>query len=203
VTIKVDFGLPGLGARPGDHICALYFGDAERDGIMLPFLRAGLRAGDKCVCIVDGAAPTDVAARIGDGLDVAGCVASKQLELERAGDVYLASGRFSTTHMIDHLSELMAAATESGGYRCVRAVGEMSWVLSGPPGADELFRYESEINRFSGRYPQVLLCMYDLDRFGGSFLLDMLRTHPWILLGGLIMDNPHYLSPDESHATRP
>ena len=26
-----DFGLPGLGVRPGDHICALYLGPAERD----------------------------------------------------------------------------------------------------------------------------------------------------------------------------
>jgi hypothetical protein len=192
-----EVGLPGLGLQPGDHVCALYFGPAERDEILLAYLRAGLLAGDKCLCIVDGVEPADVLASVGPGGDPA----STQLEVQRPTDVYLRSGEFSSQQMIEFLDETMNAAT-SGGYRFARAAGEMTWVLTGAPGVEQLFDYESDINRFAPRYPQMLLCMYDLERFGGNILLDLLKTHPRLLLGGMVLDNPHYLSPDEFRATR-
>lgn len=49
----------------------------------------------------------------------------------------------------------------------VRAVGEMSWVLRNPPGADELFGYEAAINDFAPRYLLVenSWCMPALERW--------------------------------------
>jgi hypothetical protein len=191
-----------LRVRPGDHICALYLGPAERDEILMPYLRAGLRAGEKCLCLINDADPSEVIASIDESLDVEGCVASHQLEVMRSEDAYLRSGRFSPGQMIDFLGEAMARATRDGPYRIARVVGEMTWVLAGPPGADELFVYESELNRFAPQYSQVLMCLYDLQRFGGSILVDLLTTHPRLLLGGMVLDNPHYLSPDEFRASR-
>jgi hypothetical protein len=52
------------------------------------------------------------------------------------------------------------------------------------------------------RYPQWGLCLYDLGRFGGGILLDVLKTHRKVLLGGMVLDNPHYLTPDEFLAQR-
>jgi hypothetical protein len=52
------------------------------------------------------------------------------------------------------------------------------------------------------RYHQVILCLYDIDRFGGGIVVDMLKTHPRVLLGGAVLENPFYLSPDEFLATR-
>jgi hypothetical protein len=196
----IDFtetGLPGLGLEPGDHVCALYFGPVERDQIMRSYLQEGLRAGDKCLCLVDGVDPADVVADIGHHGDGE----STQLVVQRSADVYLRSGEFSAEQMIEFLDKAMSAAT-NGGYSFVRAAGEMTWVLAGPPGVEQLFDYESDINRFAPRYPQMLMCMYDLESFGGNILLDLIKTHPKILLGGMVLDNPHYLSPDEFRATR-
>jgi hypothetical protein len=47
-----------------------------------------------------------------------------------------------------------------------------------------------------------VLCLYDLAHFGGSMLVDVLRTHPKLLLGGMIIENPHYLTPNEFRALR-
>ena len=33
-------------------------------------------------------------------------------------------------------------------------------------------------------------------------IVDVLKTHKKVLLGGLVLDNPHYLTPDEFRATR-
>ena len=62
---------------------------------------------------------------------------------------------------------------------------------------DEFAIYEANINRLAAEYPQAVLCLYDLSLVGGGMMLDLLRTHPKLLLGGLLIENPHYLTPDE------
>jgi hypothetical protein len=80
--------------------------------------------------------------------------------------------------------------------------GEAGWLLEGPPVAEEFIDFESQLNNSAPRYPQVILCLYDLERFGGGMLVDILKTHKKLLLGGLVVENPHYLTPDEFRATR-
>lgn len=46
---SVKLGIPGLSVPQGTHMCAFFRGSGERDSIMLPFLREGLRSGDKCL----------------------------------------------------------------------------------------------------------------------------------------------------------
>jgi hypothetical protein len=202
----MELGIPGVSIASGDHLCAFYFGRAERDAVMLPFLRAGLRAGDRCLCVVDSPEIPDVLASIDedadDGIDVAGCVASQQLDVRKSSAAYLRTGTFSPEGMISFLDETVGDATTTGGVHFFRTTGETGWALEGAPGVEELIDYESELNRFVPRYPQAILCLYDLERFGGGMMVDLLRTHPKILLGGLVLENPHYLSPDEFRALR-
>ena len=48
----------------------------------------------------------------------------------------------------------------------------MSWVLPQPEGAEDFFVYESAVNKIVDDKPAVFMCMYDLDRFGVSMLVD-------------------------------
>ena len=43
---------------------------------------------------------------------------------------------------------------------------------------------------------------YDLELFGTSMLVDVLKTHPKVLVGSMVLDNPEYLTPDQYLATR-
>ncbi len=52
----------GLQLRVGDHLCGFYRQPSERDDILIPFLVEGLKAGDKCTCVVDSCTPDDVLA---------------------------------------------------------------------------------------------------------------------------------------------
>jgi hypothetical protein len=192
---EIDFGLPGLGLQRGDHICAVYCGTAERDAILGPFLRAGLEAGDKCFCLLDDVEPVAASWRRGN-------VDGDQLEVSLRTDVHPSGGRFSATPMIDFLDGQMATATAAGTYRTMRAAGEMTWALAGPTGVEDLMIHEAEITRFAPQYPQALLFMYDLNRFGGSLLVDLLKTHAKLLLGRMVLDNPNWLTPDEFLVSR-
>jgi hypothetical protein len=113
---------------------------------------------------------------------------------------YLSEGAFTTGHMMKFLEEYVAGAAAEGNV--VRITGEGAWAFEGPPCTDELLDYESELNRFIGRYPQMILCLYDLSQVGGAILVDLIKTHHKLILGGMMLDNPYYLTPDEFRAAR-
>jgi hypothetical protein len=202
MTQPVNFGLPGVAIEPGDHLCAFYLGANERDDVVVPYMQAGLAAGHKCLGVVDSIDPSELLAKFGSDVDVDACVASKQLELHPSTTTYMQDGFFSTERMIDFWEHGVGDAVRGGQYDWVRVFGEMTWSLRDAPGVEDLADYESEVNRFAPLYPQAILCLYDLTVFGGGILVDLLKTHPKLLLGGMVLDNPHYLSPDEFRASR-
>jgi hypothetical protein len=125
-----------------------------------------------------------------------------QIDVLTSRQTYLESGKFSVAAMLKFWDERVSSALRTGEYRLARVVGEMTWTLRDVPGVEEFLEYESELNRRPDQYPQVLLCLYDLERFSGEMMMDIVKTHPKVLVGGIIMENPYFLSPDEFLATR-
>jgi hypothetical protein len=46
------------------------------------------------------------------------------------------------------------------------------------------------------------MCLYDLAAFGGGILVDLMKTHPTLILGGMVLENRHCLTADEFLASR-
>jgi hypothetical protein len=202
MTESIELGIPGLSLDMGDHVCAFFRGADERDTLLEAYLGAGLQSGDKCVCVLDGSHGSEARALL-DALETRRPSSSEddQLDVRLSRDTYLRGGRFSTSAMLAFWEETIGSAI-AGGYRFSRAVGEMTWALRQMPGVDELVGYEAELNYFLPRYPQVVLCLYDLERFDGEILVDILKTHPLVLVGGMVLENPYYLEPAEFLAAR-
>jgi hypothetical protein len=127
MSATVDLGISGLEVRTGDHICAFYRG-AERDDILVPFLEAGLRTGDKCICVLDTARPESLPALLDDP-QVQERLERRQLELVDFESSYLASGRFVPDRMLEFWEHNIQSALEGGEYRMVRSAGETHWAL--------------------------------------------------------------------------
>jgi len=201
MTESIALGINGLSIPPGTHICAFFRGTPERDQIMVPFLMEGLRAGHKCTCIIDDGVDS-VRTALGAEVGVPADAAPGQLDILSSQDAYLRRGPFSTQEMIDFWDESVGAALSNQGFPFVRSTGETTWTLKELPSLYEFLTYEAELNRFLPRYPQVILCLYDLDHFGGEILVDILKTHPKVLMGNTILENLYYLEPDEFLAAR-
>ena len=194
---SLSLGIPGVdGVSSGTHFCALYSVPAERDRLLFSFLEEGLRHGDKCLCLIDDVEPTLVRDRAVGQPGPGHSRRLAQLDVERASDAYLRSGEFSVDDMLGFLSESVDAAI-GDEFELLRVAGEMSWVLPGPPGWDDLFLYESAINRAVEQMPAILMCLYDLQKFGADMLVEVLFTHPKVLLDRMVIDNPHYVPPTE------
>lgn len=200
MTEAVVLGLPGVTLHPGDHVCAFYRGRDEREHILRSFLGEGLAADDKLICVVESVGP----GQIGDvlGTPAKPAVESGVLDVFTPEQTYLRSGRFDMGEMLEYWREGVEAALADPRFSFVRILAEMPLALTTMADLDEFMCYESAINRFAVQHPQVIVCLYDLDRFGGAVLIDVLRTHPVVLLGGAVLDNPYYLEPDHFLASR-
>jgi len=42
-----------------------------------------------------------------------------------------------------------------------------------------------------------VVCSYDLTRFSASAVVYALRTHPMVIIGGLLQENPFYVEPKD------
>jgi hypothetical protein len=42
-----------------------------------------------------------------------------------------------------------------------------------------------------------VLCLYDLDKFSGEVVVNVVKTHPQVLVQGILVENPYYVEPGE------
>ena len=152
--------------------------------------------------MVDSCTPDDVLAKMSEQIEVGPYVWVSQLEVLDAAGTYLADGDFLAERMLSfwEAKARQGPARERPGL--ARNIGDMSWAHRSPRAVAGLIGYESELNRIMSNFPQVNLCLYDLTRCSGDLIMNVLKTHPKALLGGMVIDNPYFLEPDEFLASQ-
>ena len=93
------------------------------------------------------------------------------------------------------------AEARAGGFDCARATGETSWSREVTDG-ERIIEYEARLNDVLATMPVTALCQYDVNRFDGATILDVLRIHPVMLVGGQLIQNPYYVTPEQFFASR-
>ena len=175
----------------GIHLSALCSDTEERNELGLAFRQEGLGRGDGCVCLVDDLG----AARVldpGRRQSTPGVCAYPDVHL--ASDICLHAGQFSADRMTAFLLESAVRAVEAG-FPWLRVIVEMDWLLQQTgTTVDHLVRYEAAMAHVVGRVPAMVLCLYDLHRFGVDMLATVLTTHQTVYVDGSVLVNPHYLA---------
>ena len=102
----------------------------------------------------------------------------------------------------EQLGQFQAVATTARqtGFPLTQFVTHMEWALENAPGVENLLEYEARANaRWMGREGPFnpVICVYDLTKFSGAIVVDVMRTHPLVIIGGVLQENPHFLPPDE------
>lgn len=184
--------------RPGDHYCGIYRSEEDHRRLVADFVRGGVLLGEKILYLLNlqtVAQLTETLERA--GIDVAGLLARKQLVISTAKEAYLKAGVFDPEKMIALLGEQTRLALAEG-YPALRATGDMTWALAGEPGSERLVEYEARLNHFFPGSHCYALCQYDSRRFDAEMLLDILHTHPGVLVGAEGFDNRkmYFVSPE-------
>lgn len=62
---------------------------------------------------------------------------------------------------------------------------------------DDVIEFESRVNDVWSHYDDAVICTYHLGEFGGDRVMDILRTHPMVIIGGILQQNPFYVAAGE------
>ena len=198
------FGVPAL--RPvtvcghtlphASHICAFFESDKQEYDCLVPYFTEGLAQDEQVVTIRDAGACRAHEQRLRElmPMPIDKPIRDNQLRIVASEETYLKQGCFEAERMFALLQEMLRDV-EASGFSRVRTCGDMTWALRDMPGTDELMEYESRVNQLTMEHDCTLLCAYDVNAFSGRTVMDVLATHPMVLMGDRIYENPYYIEP--------
>jgi MEDS: MEthanogen/methylotroph, DcmR Sensory domain len=193
----VRFGTEETRVPVGSHICSLYRTEEERDNIAIPFTREGLREGASCRYVVDDQTAEHLRqALIASGLNVAALETTGQLKILTAADTYLRKDAFNYHEMIAFWEEV-ASDVRASNVPYARCTGETTFLQQSAPGLEHFLEYEAELNNYVPKLPLVVLCQYNITKFSGDLIVGVLQTHPYAVMGGVLIRNPYYIAPEQ------
>jgi len=179
------------------HICAFFDSREEQYDVLMPYFKEGLDNKEEVITIPESHTHHDHCCRLSDaGIPLEKKLENGQLKVLASEDTYLQGNSFAADRMYNMLEQVLIDAQE-GPYGTVRTCGDMEWALKNLPGTDELMEYEARVNLLTPKYECTLLCVYDINRFSGRAIADVLASHSHVILNGRIHTNPHFVEPLE------
>jgi hypothetical protein len=189
--------LAGSALSHSCHVCAFFSSKEDEYRVLMPFIKDGFEKGDRAFHVVDGKRRTDHLRRLEqEGIDVAAAESRGQLEVRRWDQAYIKDDYFDQYRMIGTIKDALDPAKKPPG-QLTRLVANMEWALEDLPGVHDIVEYETRLNHVLPEYHDPVICTYDLSRFEASVVIDIMRTHPMVILGGILQENPFYVPPDE------
>jgi hypothetical protein len=179
------------------HVCAFFNSMDEEHRVLRSFIKDGFDQEEKAFHIVDPELREEHLKRLGEaGIDVEEAMSSGRLEVRLWQEAYLREGRFDQDDMLALIEGLLQSGAATGSGR-IRLLAHMEWSLLAQPGVDDMLEYETRLNDVTPKYDDIVICAYDLSKFGANVVMDALRTHPLVIIGGLLQENPFFVPPEQ------
>jgi hypothetical protein len=187
-----------LGNR--DHVCAFFNNRDEEYEILTPFIKEGIELGEKAIHTIDPMRRNDHFKRLNSsGIDIESATRSGQFELRDWTNTHLRDGGCDLPGTLALFEELAMDARQDG-FSLLRFLTQMEWALEIEMDVDDLLTYEARANdawlRQDGPINPIV-CTYDLSRFSGDLIVDVMRTHPLTIIGVALQENPFFVDPEE------
>ncbi len=161
------------------------------------FIREGFDRGDKAFHLVNPVLREDHLRRLAEtGINVQKAMDTGQLEVRPWQDAPLRGSRFDQDSWLASFEQVLQSGP-AAGYAQTRFLGHMEWALVDLPGVEDLIEFETRVNYVVPKYDDIVICAYDLSKFGASVVMDALRTHPVVIIGGILQENPFFVPPDQ------
>jgi hypothetical protein len=178
------------------HVCAFFNSIDEQHRVLRSFIKDGFERGDRAFHLVDPERREEHLRRLAEaGIDVQAAMSIGQLEVRSWQDGPLGGSRFDQDTWLASFEQVLQSGP-AAGYAQTRFLAQMEWALVDLPGVEDLIEFESRVNYVVPKYDDTVICAYDLAKFGSNVVIDALRTHPVVLIGGLLQENPFFVPPD-------
>lgn len=179
------------------HICAFFNSVDEEHRVLRSFITDGFDRRGKAVHLVDPERRDEHLGWLGAaGINAQEAMRTGQLEVWPWQQGPLSGGRFDQEMWLASLEQALGSGSAEG-YAETDFFAHMEWALLDRPGLDDFIEFEARVNYVVPKYENTAICAYDLSKFGASMVMDALRTHPVVIIGGLLQENPFFVPPDQ------
>jgi len=103
--------------------------------------------------------------------------------------------RLNPDRMIKALEDIISQSIESG-WSVVRIAVEWHPILQKIRDRERWLELEAKLNLYLMHLPAIMVCQYNVDRISARLMVDVMRTHPFVVLGGKLYENPYYIEPE-------
>jgi hypothetical protein len=177
------------------HVCAFFNSANEEYQTLLPFIRDGLQRGERAFHVLPSRYRDEHLGQLREaGIDVVETQKNRQLEVTIPEETYLRGGRFDKDEMLALIQDALKAGTTLG-FPLTRLIAHAETVLEDWPSINEWVEYEMRLNDVLPGYDDPVICTYDANLLNGSLAMDILRTHPVAVIGGVVCENPFFTQP--------
>jgi hypothetical protein len=174
------------------HACAFFDSTEAEYQVLIPFVRDCLHAGGRCVHFFDRADKTRRLQRLAQVVELAQAAANGQLEILDWEETYLRDGHFDPDATLALVEEMFR---DRRGFPWTWGWGDMEWSQTGQPGCEEIIEYESRLNTVLQPGADRVVCAYDVRRHDAAMVLDILCTHPMVMIAGSVRPNRLFVPP--------
>jgi hypothetical protein len=164
----------------GAHFCLFYETKADLLDTLISYCKSGLERDEYCLWIVAEPLTIEEARDALQGAvpDLDRYLADSHVEMVSARDWFLQGGTFDGKRLTDAWYEKLARVS-ARGYPGMRVTGDTTWLTKKDWG--HFCDYEDGLNEVIDNQRLAVLCTYPLAGCGAPQILDVVRTHQFVL----------------------
>jgi C4-dicarboxylate-specific signal transduction histidine kinase len=164
----------------GAHFCLFYETKADLLDTLISYCKSGLESEEYCLWIVaDPLTIEEATDALKDAVpDLDRYLADSHLEIASARDWFLPGGTFDGRRVTGGWYEKLARVS-ARGYAGMRVTGDTTWLTN--KDWKHFCDYEDGLNEVIGNQRLAVLCTYPLTACGAPQILDVVRTHQFVL----------------------
>jgi len=183
--------------KQGEHLCSVYGDTGELLTQAVPYLKAGLANGERCVYVADEHSKETII----QALKFWGVYTDHELDTGRlvfwTRHDYRQPGLFDLQTMLRFVNRALSQALEDG-HTGIRLAVEMTWTVNNEISDQDLVRWEDFINTISFPGSNVsFICQYNRHLLPCPLIAKAIQVHPVVIVGEDICPNAHYRPADD------
>jgi len=188
--------------KQGEHLCSVYADTGELLTQAVPYIKAGLANGERCIYVADQHSKDTIV----QALNFWGVSANHEMNTGRlvfwTRHDYRQPGLFDLNTMLNFINRTLDEAMRDG-HTGIRLAVEMSWTLNNGINDDDLVKWEDFINTISFPDSKVsFICQYSRQLLPCPLIAKAVQVHPVVILGEDICPNAQYRPADDVLAAR-
>lgn len=183
--------------REHRHVCAFFCSANDEYNALLPFICDGLDCGQRAFHVLPERHVDDHVTRLRSaGIDVEAAQRSGQLEVALPQDTYLRTGRFDKEDMLSLIQQVLQKGSALG-FPLTRMIAHSETALVNWKSRNDWAEYEMRLNSVLSNFDDAVICTFDVNLLNTALAIDILRTHPVVVMGGVLVENSFFTNPED------